>query len=166
VLMSSFLTYGSFLAISVLSPMYFQIALGASVSTAGFLMIPLLFSSIVTANMTGYYSRRTGRYKRPPLVGLPVAILAMVLGAALADRLSAPVAAGILLLFGAGFGPIFPCTIVAAQNAVERRHLGAVSGALGFARSLGGAIIIAAASALVLGLCAAALARGGPITSL
>src|SRR5262249_61314820 len=105
---------------------------------------------------------RPARYTRPPLVGLPVSVLAMAAVAALADRLSAPVAAGILLFFGAGFGPIFPCTIVAAQNAVERRHLGAVSGALGFARSLGGAIIIAAAPALGLGLCAAAPGPGGP----
>jgi EmrB/QacA subfamily drug resistance transporter len=166
VLLSIFIIYGSFLAIAVLAPIYFQVALGSSVSEAGFLMIPLLFSSIVTANLAGLYSRRTGRYKRPPMIGLPLSVLATALVGLLATHLSTTVASALLMLFGLGLGPIFPCTIVAAQNAVERRHLGAISGAVGFARALGGAILVAAASALVLGLAAAALTQGGPVSSL
>jgi uncharacterized membrane protein required for colicin V production len=49
---------------------------------------------------------------------------------------------------------------------VERRHLGIVSGAVAFARALGGALGVAAASALVLGLAAVALAQIGSVTSL
>ena len=43
----------------------------------------------------------------------------------------------------------------------QRRDLGAVSGAVAFARTLGGTLGIAAASALVLGLLAGALGHGG-----
>jgi hypothetical protein len=86
--------------------------------------------------------------------------------AVFAQQVSAPVASGILMIAGFGLGPIFPCTTVAAQNAVERRHLGIVSGAVTFARALGGAVGVAAASALVLGLTAEALTHIGPVASL
>jgi hypothetical protein len=72
----------------------------------------------------------------------------------------------VLMVAGSGLGPIFPCTMVAAQNAVERQDLGAITGAIGFARALGGAIGVGAASALVLGLASSLLAQAGHITSL
>jgi EmrB/QacA subfamily drug resistance transporter len=165
-LASIFIINGSYLAVAVLAPVYFQIALGTSVSTAGLLMIPFMLSTVFTANMAGRWSRRTGRYRRPPLVGLPVTIGALALVALLADRMSASVAASILMIAGFGVGPIFPCTIVGAQNAVERRDLGAVSGAISFARALGGAVVVAAASALVLGLIAGALPATGRVAGL
>jgi len=166
VLAAIFIVFGSYLAIAVLAPIYFQVALGAPVSEAGLLMIPLMLSSTLTANFAGQYSRRSGRYKRPPLIGLPVSIIALSVIAMLADRLSTIEASIILMIAGFGLGPIFPCSIVAAQNAVERRQLGAVSGVVAFSRALGGAIAIAAASALVLGLAADALTQSGQISSL
>src|SRR5690606_19667768 len=69
----------------------------------------------------------------------------------------------ILAVIGFGIGPIFPCSMVAAQNAVQARDIGTVSGAVGFARALGGAVATAAASALVLGLAARA---GGAVENL
>ena len=161
-----FVVFGSYLAVAVLSPIYFQVALGSSVSEAGLLMIPLLVSGTLTANLAGRWSRRSGYYKRPPLIGLPVTVLALAAAALLADRMSTTVAAIVLMIAGFGIGPIFPCSIVAAQNAVERRDLGAVSGAIGFARALGGAIFVAGASALVLGLIAGALPQTGHLAGL
>jgi MFS family permease len=116
--------------------------------------------------MAGRWSRRFGRYRRPPLVGLPVTIIALAFVALLADRMSATVASSLFMIAGFGIGPIFPCTIVAAQNAVERRDLGAVSGAISFARALGGAVVVAAASALVLGLIAGVLPATGRLAGL
>jgi len=165
-LVSVFIIYGSYLAVAVLAPIYFQVALGANVSTSGLLMIPFMLSSTITANMAGRWSRRSGRYRRPPLIGLPVTIIAFALAAVLADHMSAAAASCLLMVAGFGVGPIFPCTIVAAQNAVERRDLGAVSGATSFARALGGAVMVAAASALVLGLIADALPATGRLAGL
>src|SRR6266851_6995419 len=161
-----FIIYGGYLVLAVLAPVYFQVALGAPVSEAGLLMIPLLLSSAITANVAGRWTRRSGRYKRPPLVGLPVTVLALAVLALLAEHLSTTVASLIFMVAGFGMGPIFPCSTVAAQNAVDRRDLGAVSGAIGFARALGGAILVAAASALVLGLIAGALPETGHLASL
>jgi EmrB/QacA subfamily drug resistance transporter len=163
VLVVSIIIYAVWLAVSVLAPVYFQVARGASVSEAGLLMIPIMLSSTLTANVAGRYTRRHGRYKRPPILALPLAILCLFLLAFFAADLSPYAAAALLMLAGLGFGPIFPCCNVAAQNAVQRRDLGAVSGAVAFARTLGGALGVAAASALVLGLLAGALGHGGVV---
>lgn len=158
--------FGSYLALAVLTPIYFQVALGIPVSEAGLLMIPLMLASVFTANLAGQNTRKTGRYKRPPLIGLPLAIVALAIVAFYSDRLSALAASTVLMLAGLGVGPIFPCASVAAQNAAARGQLGAVSGGVAFSRALGGAIGVAAASALVLGLAAGALTSTGQITSL
>ncbi len=156
-LAASFLVYGSYLAVVVVAPIYLQLALGSSVSTAGLLMIPLMLSSTLTANIAGQYTQTAGTYTRPPVLALPLSILGLAVLAALAGRLSAPAASAVLAVIGLGLGPTFPCSTIACQNAVDQGDLGAVSGTLTFVRALGGAILIAAASALVLGLAAAAL---------
>jgi len=166
VLAVTFIVYAAFMSISVLAPIYFQVALGSSVARAGALMIPLMLSSTVSANFMGRYTRRRGRYKVPPLASLPATILALVLLAAFAGRLGPTGASAILLIAGLGFGPIFPACNVAAQNAVKRRDLGAVSGAVAFARVLGSAVGVAAGSALVLGLLAGRLVEAGHVTQL
>jgi EmrB/QacA subfamily drug resistance transporter len=166
VLAASCLIYGCYLSIVVLTPIYMQVALGRPVSETGLLMIPLILASTVTANYGGRHSQRSGRYKPSLLVGLPVSIVALALLGLLADRLSPWVASVLLMAVGAGLGPTFPASTVAVQNAVDRRDLGTVSGALAFSRALGAAIMVAAASAVVLGLAASALPDAGPASSL
>ena len=45
-----------------------------------------MMSSTTTANLAGLYTRRSGRYKRPPIVGLPLAIAAIAVLRAFATR--------------------------------------------------------------------------------
>lgn len=161
VLVSVFVIFGAYLAIAVLSPVYFQVALGVSASSAGLLMIPPLFSTSLAAAVAGRWSKRSGRYRKAPLVSLPFAVAGLVLLGFAAHRLPPGAVALILAAVGFGIGPIFPCSMVAAQNAVAARDIGTVSGAVGFARALGGAVATAAASALVLGLSAGVAAKAG-----
>ncbi|HEX9465398.1 MAG TPA: MDR family MFS transporter [Alphaproteobacteria bacterium] len=159
-LASSFIVYGTYLAIAVAAPVYFQVALGTSASEAGLLTIPVVLSTSLTSNFAARHAKRSGRYKLPTLIGLPVAVVAMAVLAFVADRVSPAVAAAFLTLAGCGFGPTFPSASVASLNAVAPRDIGAVSGALTFVRALGAAIAVAASSALVLGLAADALPGG------
>src|SRR5262249_17245135 len=145
---------------------FFEAALGSRGSGAALLMIPFMLWSTLTANLAGQYARRTGRYKPPPLIGLPVAALSLGVLPFIADSLSAFGIAMVLMLAGLGLGPIFPCTTVAAQNAVDRRDLGAITGAVGFPRALGGAVGVGAATALVLGLASSLFTHAGHIASL
>jgi MFS family permease len=152
VLAAIFLGFGGYLAVAVLSPTFFQVGLQIPPATVGLLMMPMMMSSTITAWLAGRYTRTHGRYRLPPFLGLPVSILSLAVLAAFAGQVSALETSAILTIFGFGIGTVFPVTMVAAQNAVERRDLGAVTGAIGFSRTLGAAVLLAAASALVLGL--------------
>jgi hypothetical protein len=57
----------------------------------------------------------------------------------------------LLALGGGGIGVMYPVTTTIIQNAVQTHQLGIATGVLNFARQLGGAIIVAAFSAIVLG---------------
>lgn len=160
-LAASFVIIGTFISITVLAPIYFQVALGLPASEAGVLTIPMLVAGSITSIFASRYSTKTGRYKRPPLVALPVAIVALAVLGFMAGHLTPLLAATVLMVLGAGVGPTYPATSVAALNAVGPRDMGAASGALVFARALGSTIMIAVASALVLALAAEALPDGG-----
>ncbi|MBM3549382.1 MAG: MFS transporter [Alphaproteobacteria bacterium] len=147
-----FLSFGSYLVVAVLSPIFFQVGLQIAPATVGLLMMPMMVSSTYTAWVGGRFTKKHGTYRKPPFIGLPVSAAALAVLAFFTDRVSALEATVLLTIFGFGIGPIFPVTMVAAQNAVERRDLGAVTGAIGFARALGAAMLIAAASALMLSL--------------
>jgi EmrB/QacA subfamily drug resistance transporter len=166
VLAAVFLAFGGYLVLAVLAPTYLQVALRAPVGEVGLMMIPLMLSTTITASLSGRYVTRTGTYRRPPLIGLPVAIAALLALAAVAEHATPLIASGLLMIAGFGVGPIFPASMVAAQNAVTGRDLGAVTGAIGFSRALGGAILIAAASALVLGLIVAWVPSVGTVSGL
>jgi EmrB/QacA subfamily drug resistance transporter len=160
-LMSSFVIYGGFVTLSALTPIYLQVARGVPVGQAGLMMIPLMLASSVMAYFGSRRSARTGRYKKPTLIGIAFAALSLSILAWSATEIAPIAVAFLLLIVGGGMGPFFPASIVAAQNAVEQRDLGAVNGAVIFVRTMGAAFGVAAGSALVLGIAAEALIKSG-----
>ncbi|MCC6664153.1 MAG: MFS transporter [Polyangiaceae bacterium] len=149
-----FCVFGCYLAVVVTVPIFFQIALGVPIAELGMLMIPMTLVTSIAAGFAGRYTRVKGRYKPPPLTSLPLAIGALSLLATFAHQATPLTAAALLTLVGIGVGPCFPCSMVAVQNAVMRRDIGAVTGGIVFFRALGGAVITAGASSLLLGLIA------------
>jgi EmrB/QacA subfamily drug resistance transporter len=149
---SIFLVFGSFLALSVTVPVYLHVAFALSPGRIGLVMVVFSVAAAGAAFVTGRWIRVSGEYRRPPLIGLPVAVAALALLAAFAQHAPLPVIVVLLACAGAGTGSIFPTTIVAVQNAVPPRQVGAVTGAIGYVRSVGAAVLIAAATALILGL--------------
>lgn len=149
-----FCLFGSYLAVVVMVPIFLQVALGMPVNQVGMLLIPLTLTTAAFASIAGRYTRWSGRYKPPPLVSLPIAIAALLGLAASIGHASPLGVAALLTVLGVGVGPMFPTSTVAVQNAAQRGDMGAVTGGLGFARMLGGAVMTAAASSLVLGLAA------------
>jgi len=90
-------------------------------------------------------------YMRVPLASLLLAIIA--LGVLAADPINQSIVRLVLLLFvlGCGVGPMYPLSTIVMQNAVKPHQLGTATGTLNFFRTLGGAIIVAAFGAIVLG---------------
>ena len=54
-------------------------------------------------------------------------------------------------MFSVGLGTMLPVTTVSVQNAVSVHQLGTATGTMNFFRSLGGALVVAAFGAILLG---------------
>jgi hypothetical protein len=134
----------------VFLPLFFQVVLGASPSRAGLMMAPMMGGVIVASVTGGRLVSAFGRYKIFPVIGLMVGTCSFLALAAAAFR-GWPTS-GIetaLVGLGCGLGLVMPNLTVAIQNSVERSDLGAATSVSAFVRSLGGALGVAAAGAVV-----------------
>ena len=94
---------------------------------------------------------RITHYKRVPIAGMALGILMLAGMAAKPAGLSLFEVAVLLAIGGAGLGAMYPVTTTIIQNVVAPHQLGIATGALNFFRLLGGAIIVAAFGAIMLG---------------
>jgi MFS family permease len=120
--------------------------------------VALMGGTVAGATLAGQIMMRVARYKRAAVVGLAIGTLAML--PLVIWPTSLPIAAveAILLVVGLGLGTIFPITTTSVQNAVQPHQMGTATGVLNFARSLGGAILVAALGTIFLTL---AVSGGG-----
>jgi EmrB/QacA subfamily drug resistance transporter len=130
-------------------PLYLQLAAGASASSAGLLLIPMTLAIVGGSTISGRVMMRTGRYKLPPVVGMALSTVGYAAFALTASVYSEALHIGIMAAIGAGIGMVFPVVTVSVQNAVPPREIGVATSANGLARSLGGAIGVAAVGALL-----------------
>jgi len=116
----------------------------------------------MSAGISSQLLGRVRRYKLLPLGFLCIGVGAVVALAFSTDTMSSTKFEIILFLIGIGFGPTAPLTQVALQNTVPIRDLGAALGAMNFARTLMGTILVAVFGAIVL----AAVPLGTPADTL
>jgi hypothetical protein len=122
---------------------------GASPTVSGLLTAPLLIGIFVLSLISGRVITRLGRYRVFPIIGtVCMAVgLAILSGAVMGDsRFAVSVS---LALIGGGLGLSMHVMMLAAQNAVDRRDLGATSSAVACCRSLGSVFGVAYFSAFL-----------------
>jgi MFS family permease len=146
----AFFAVGAVIALTIVLPLYGQVALGLSVSGSAWTIIALQGAATATSIVGGRALVRFTHYKRVPLVSLSVAIAALVPLAIAPTGFSPGAALGLIALAGLGLGPTFPFTIVVVQNAVALHQLGVATGTMNFFRALGSTFIVAGFGALVL----------------
>jgi len=156
---TAFFAVGTVIALTIMLPLYAQVALGLSVSESAGAIIALQGAATVTSILAGRLIARLVHYKRVPLAGLVLAIVALVPLALMPTGLPPPVALALIALVGLGLGPTFPFTVVVVQNAVALHQLGIATGAMNFFRALGSTFIVTGFGALV--LAGAPAVRGG-----
>ncbi len=119
---------------------YFQLAQGFSPTKAGLMTVPLMAGAMIASIGAGQIISRTGRWKRF-LVGGGILMVIGLAGLATLTHTTpvwhAQVAMGIM---GLGMGAMMQNLVLAVQNTVDVRDIGASSAAVAFFRSLGGAI--------------------------
>jgi MFS family permease len=121
-------------------PLFVQEVRGVSPTQAGFVLMPLMFSTAVGTLVAGRRVERTGRYRAWPLWGSVAMLVGMVLLSTIGLHTSIVTVALFALALGTGVGFVMQPSLLAAQNSAPTRDLGtATSTALVF-RSLGNTI--------------------------
>ena len=148
--MSAFLAIGTVIALTIMLPLYSQVALGLSVSQSALTIIALQGGATIASIVGGRMIARFVHYKRVPIAGLLLAIAAFTPLALAPTAFSPAVTLGLIALAGMGLGPVFPFTIVVVQNAVPMHQLGIATATMNFFRSLGSTFIVTGFGAIVL----------------
>jgi EmrB/QacA subfamily drug resistance transporter len=130
-------------------PLYLQIVQGATPTRSGMLMLPMMAAIIITSVSTGRAMSNLGRYKWFPVAGTGLLLVGLLLLARL-DRLSAlGEVLTVMVIIGVGLGLCMQSLILAVQNAVDLRDLGAGTSAATFFRTLGGSFGVAVLGAIL-----------------
>ncbi len=121
-------------------PLYTQIAKGMSPTASGLSMLPMTLGIIAMAGTSARVIHQTGRYKFFPIIGTSLLVVASVYLSTL--RADGPIWHLYLgaLLFGLGLGGVMQPNMLAVQNAVEPRDMGAGSASVMFFRQIGGSL--------------------------
>jgi predicted MFS family arabinose efflux permease len=135
---------------TVFLPLYFQLVLGMAPARAGAMLLPQVVGMVATSIIGGRIVSRLGRNKPFLLAGLGLEAVALASLAGFA-WIAAPPALFLVSmgLLGMGMGMGMPNLTTAVQNAVAHKELGAATGAMTFARSLGGAVGVAASGTIM-----------------
>ena len=148
---AAFFAIGTLVGVTIFAPLYCQMVLGVSASMSGLALIAFMAGTTVGALIMGRLIVRLRHYMRVPIIGLLVAIATFAVLAVEASAqsfLSFTVCLGVL---GVAIGPMYPAGTIVMQNGVKPHQLGTATGVLNFFRLLGGAIVVAAFGAIVLG---------------
>src|SRR5262249_25709257 len=151
IVVTAFFAVGTVIGLTIMTPLYLGLVLGVSASESSIALIGFVVGTPVGSLIAGRLLARLERDRRSPGLGLVTAVAA---GLRIAVDPAGVSLAGVCVLLavaGTGLGPMYPVTTVVIQNVVAPHHTGTATGTLNFFRQLGGAFIVAAFGAIVLG---------------
>jgi EmrB/QacA subfamily drug resistance transporter len=156
-----FAMFGTIIYLSL----YLQVVKGSTPTMSGLQLLPLMFGLLITSIVSGRLITRTGRYKIFPIIGTALAAIGLFMLSQLGvDASYWQIAAGMFVL-GAGLGNVMQVLILAVQNTVDPRQMGAATSASTFFRSIGGSFGTAAFGAIWAARLSAELAASIPAGS-
>ena len=149
-LVVTFLTgFGMFGGI-IFIPLFFQGVLGASATSSGSFLTPMMLGIVVGATLSGQLLARTGlRYRVFGLAGTAAMALGLFLVSTMDESTSFARAVAYIVIMGMGLGSTFPTFMLAVQNSIPFNLMGAATSALQFFRSIGGMLGLALLGALM-----------------
>ncbi len=140
-------------------PLFLQIVKGVSPTLSGVRLFPLLGGLILTSAGSGQLISRYGRYKVFPIVGTALMTVGLFLLSRLGPSTSTALTSLYMFVFGVGLGGVMQVLIIAVQNAVDYKDLGAATSGATFFRSMGGSFGVAIFGAIFANLLAGNLAH-------
>ncbi len=131
-------------------PLFFQLVMDASPTRAGLLIAPLMAGVVVSSVFGGRIVVAGGRTKPLTVIGLGIASLSyLVLAWGARHQAGLITLETTLIVLGLGLGAAIPNLTTAIQNGVAREDLGVATSASSFFRSIGGALGVALAGAML-----------------
>jgi MFS family permease len=124
-------------------PLYLQIVHGATPTSSGLELLPMVGGMLITFIVSGRLVSRTGRYKIFPIMGLAVTTIGLVFLAQLGPNTTYGYAAIDMFVVGLGLGLVMQVLVVAVQNSVPHSQLGTATATATFFRTIGGAFGVA-----------------------
>ncbi|KWZ75160.1 MAG: MDR family MFS transporter [Winkia neuii] len=125
---------------------YFQIGRHMSPTASGMCMLPMMIASFVFSTLTGRRVSALGRWKRFVVSGFVMMVAGLAI-LSFTDKATPLVVLWVgMFLLGAGQGSSMQNLVLAVQNTVPLRDMGASTAMVTFFRNLGGAIGVQVAS--------------------
>ncbi|GGP82221.1 MDR family MFS transporter [Saccharothrix coeruleofusca] len=128
---------------------YFQIGRGYSPTEAGLLTIPMMVGVLGSSIVAGRMITRSGRVKPYIVTGSVVLVAGFAALGVIDHETSLVFLGGAMLLVGIGVGMTMQNLVLAVQNTVSLRDIGAASSTVAFFRSLGGTIGVSVLGAVL-----------------
>jgi hypothetical protein len=119
-------------------PVYLQIVKGVDPTVAGLRLLPLMAGLLLTSVGSGQLISRTGHYKIFPIIGTALMTIGLLLLSRLGPDTSWLDVSLYMFVFGMGLGSVMQVTVIATQNAVDYKDLGAATSGVTYFRSMGG----------------------------
>jgi EmrB/QacA subfamily drug resistance transporter len=127
----------------VFLPLYLQVVRGATPTSSGLQLLPMVGGMLVTFILAGQLVSRTGRYKIFPIVGTAVLTVGLWFISALTPTTPLVAVWAAMFVAGLGIGLVMQVIVVAVQNAVPYSQLGVATSTSSFLRSIGGSFGVA-----------------------
>ena len=124
-------------------PLFLQIVYGASATSAGLRMLPLMGGLLVASILSGRAISRFGRYKAFPIAGTGVLVVGMYLLSRLTVDTASWVASAYMVVVGVGLGLVMQVLVLVVQNDARPKDVGVATSSATFFRGVGGAFGVA-----------------------
>lgn len=128
---------------------YFQIGRGYSPTEAGLLTIPMMAGVLISSIVAGRMITASGKIKPYIVFGSIVLVAGFALLGTIDHETSLVVVGVAMFIVGVGVGMTMQNLVLAVQNTVALKDIGAASASVAFFRSLGGTIGVSVLGAIL-----------------
>jgi EmrB/QacA subfamily drug resistance transporter len=124
-------------------PLYQQTVQGASATSSGLLLLPMMIPVVLVSQIGGKVMSATGKYKIFPVLGAACMAIGLFLLSTMDTTTSRTATGCYMVLVGIGLGCQMQMVTTIAQNSVEMGDMGAASASVNLFRTIGGSLGIA-----------------------
>ncbi|MFR9778609.1 MDR family MFS transporter [Micromonospora sp. MS34] len=128
---------------------YFQIGRGYSPTEAGLLTIPMMAGVLISSIVAGRLITASGRIKPYIVAGSIILVAGFALLGTIDHETSLVLVGAAMFVVGVGVGMTMQNLVLAVQNTVALKDIGAASSSVAFFRSLGGTIGVSVLGAVL-----------------